>query len=439
LETARTHFTAWSRFTPARRGDILYTAARSVEDRAQDLATLIVRETGRVLPQALMEIQESAAILRAIAAEATRLGSTAAPSDCPGGLAVAIPLPLGVAAVVSHWRFPVAGSACTVAAALAAGNTVVLKPSEDAPLAAARLAEILMGAGLPIGALSLVHGYGEEAGAPLVRHPDINLVSFTGSSEVAREVAIACAAERKVLRLDVGERSVAVVLDDADLDVATDGVVGGGFVFSGQRWQGATRVFVHRKVAKECVERLVARAQSLRLGDGLAATTDIGPLINETQLKKTHSHTRIGVRDGAKLFCGGEVVREGDLRRGFFYAPTVFGEATVKMRIAQDEVLGPTLVVLPVASLEEAVEQANIPRRDVTATVFTRDLARGLRVAEGLRAERVFVNPASPKPGTPPPWTGFGRFSRIRGGVVSTYLDALSTWKEATIDAQGKR
>jgi aldehyde dehydrogenase (NAD+) len=439
VETARTHCAAWSRVPAVRRGEVFHNAARAVEDRAQDFAALIARETGKVLPHALMETHASVSVLRAVANEVTHLGRVTGPSEHPGDLVVAMTLPLGVAAVVSHWTFPLAGCVWSVSLALAAGNTVVLKPSEDAPLIAVRFAEVLLGAGLPAGALSLVHGYGEEAGAPLVRHPDVDAVLFTGSSEVGREVAIACAAEPKVLVLDVGERSVAVVLDDADLDLAVEGVIAGGLAFSGQRWRGATRIFVQRKVAKECAERLAARAQSLRLGDGLSATTDVGPLINEAQLKRTHGHTRIGVRDGAKLLCGGEVIREGECKRGFFYAPTVFGEATVKMRIVQEDVLGPTCVVVPIASLEEAVEQASIPRRDATAIIFTRDLARGLRAAEGLRAARILVNPALPKPGTPPTWTGFSRLSWPPRGAVSTHLDTLSIWKEAAIDLQGKR
>lgn len=439
VETARSHVPAWSRVPTAQRAEILKNAARVIEDRAHELATLIVRETGKTLAYALAETTESAAILGMLANDTTRLGRASGPPTSPGGAALAMTFPFGVCAAVSHWTFPLAGCVSVVASALAAGNTVVLKPSEDAPLAAARFVEVLSEVGLPPGALGLVQGYGEEAGAPLVRHPDVDVVSFTGSSDVGREVSIACAAERKALRLDVGERCVVVVLDDADLELAVDGVVGAGLAFSGQRWRGSTRVFVHRKVAKECAEGLVARVQSLRVGEGLAATTDVGPLINETQLKRAHAHTRAGARDGARLLCGGEVVREGECRRGFFYAPTVFGDATVKMRVVRDEVLGPTLVVLPVSSLEEAVEHTNVLRRDVTAIVYTRDLARGLRVADGVRAERVFVNPGPCAPGASPPWAGFAGAGRIRGTAVSTPIDDLVTWKDVTIDVPGKR
>ncbi len=439
VETARSHVPAWSRVAAARRGEILNGAARVVEDHAREFATLIVRETGKVFAQAIAETDQSVAALRVLANEATSIGRASGPATCPGGLVVAVPLPHGVSAVVSHWTFPLAGCVSAVGSALAAGNTVVLKPSENAPLAAARLTQILSDVGLPGGVLGLVHGYGEEAGAPLVRHPDVDVVSFAGSADVGREVSIACAAERKALRLDVGERCVVVVLDDADLELATDGAIDGGMAFSGQRWRGATRIVMHRKVAKECTERLVARAQSLRVGDGLAPTTDVGPLISESQLKRTHAHTRAGVRDGATLLCGGEIVRDGECRRGFFYAPTVFGDATGKMRIVQDDVRGPTLVLLPVSSVEEAVEQANTHRRDVTAIVYARDLARGLRVADGVRAERVFVNPGPLKPGAPPPWTGLRDLDRMRGRAVSTPFDDLLTWNEIHIDVPGQR
>jgi len=439
VEAARTHFAEWSRVSAVRRGEIMYAAARMVEERAGDLAAVIVRDTGKVLAEAQAEVQDGVSVLRAIAAEATRVGGAIIPSERLEGLALAIPVPLGVAAAITHWMFPLAGCVWTMASVLATGNTVILKPAEDAPLVATRVVEIFLEAGLPAGAISLVHGHGEEAGAPLVRHPDVALVCFTGSSEVGREVAISCAAERKRLFLDLGERSVAVVLDDADVDLAVEGAVAAGFAVAGQRWLGAGRLFVHRKTVKEFSERIVARAQALRVGDGMATTTDVGPLINEAQLKRVHGHTRLGLRDGAKLLCGGEAVKEGECKRGSFYAPTIFGDTALKMRVVQEEVLGPTLVILPVAGVEEAVEQANAVRHDVTTMVYTRDLARAFRVVEGLRAARVFVNPTPVQPGSPLPLTGLSQLSRIRRTVVLAILDQFWTWKEATMGSVGKR
>jgi aldehyde dehydrogenase (NAD+) len=439
VETARAHFQAWSRVPPPRRAEILYRAASLVEERSDELTAVLVRETGKLAREAQAESREGASVLRAIGAEVACLGGPMVPSGRPGALAMVTQLPLGVAAVITHWTFPLAGPLAALASALAAGNTVVLKPAEDAPLAGTRLVEMFLEVGLPPGAVSVVHGYGEEAGAPLVRHPDVVAVSFEGSSDVGREVAIACAAEQKRLDAHLGERCVLLVLEDADLDPAVEGAVRGAFALAGQRWRGATRALVHRKIAKEFAERVIASVQALRPGDGGLATTDIGPVISESQLKRVHAHTRVGSREGAKLLCGGEVVREGDCKRGFFYAPTVFGDATLKMRFVQDEVLGPALAVMSVGSTDEAVQQANAARRAATVAVFTRDLTRALRVAEGLRAGRVQVNPSLAADDAPSSLAGYGRLPRFRLDTGGWTLDRFSAWKEVTIEAIGGR
>ena len=439
VEAARTGFPAWSRCPSIRRAEILYKAAHIIEERREDLSSVIVRETGKVLAEAQMEVRDGVATLRAIAGDGSRLAAEASSPDRAGTVVLATPVPLGVVGVITHWTFPLAGSLWAVGSALAAGDTVVLKPAEDTPLTAARLTEILLEAGLPPASICLVHGYGEEAGAPLVRHPDIALVSFAGSPEVGREVAITCAAEEKRLCLDLGQETVAIVLEDADLDLAVESAVSTGFAVAGQRWRGAARLFVQRKALKEFSERAIARVQALRLGDGMLAATDIGPIINETQLKRVHGHTRIGLRDGAKLLCGGEVVKEGECKRGFFYAPTVFGDAVLKMRLVQEDVLGPMLALMSVTGLEEAVQQANTLRRATTTAVFTRDIARGFRAIEGLRAGRVYVNPTPPSRGAPLSLTGFSPPSCIRRRVGPPNLFDFEAWKEAVIDSVGQR
>ena len=216
-----------------------------------------------MLAEAQTEVQDGVSVLRAIAGEATRVGGAKPPvRNVGGGLALAIPVPLGVAAVITHWVFPLAGCVWAMASILATGNTVVLKPAEDTPLTAARLVEIFLEAGLPPASICLVHGHGEEAGAPLVRHPDVALVSFAGSSEVGREVAITCAAEEKRLCLDLGEESVAILLEDADVDLAVESVWARDSRSRASGGVGAGRLFVHRKAVKEFSERIVARARA---------------------------------------------------------------------------------------------------------------------------------------------------------------------------------
>jgi aldehyde dehydrogenase (NAD+) len=267
----------------------------------------------------------------------------------------------------------------------------------------------------------------------------VALVSFVGSPEVGREVAIACAAEQKQVSLELGEQLAILILEDADLEMAVEGTVWGGFAMAGQRWRGAARVLVARKIAKEFAERVVSRVQAVRLGDGLLETTDMGPVINEAQLKRVHGYTRVGQREGAKLLAGGEIVKEGDCKRGFFYAPTLFGDATLKMRIAQEEVRGPTMLLVSVTGLEEAVELANSARRDLTAAVYTRDLSRAFRAVDGLRAANVYVNAAAGGAGTRPSLVGFRQLGRIRREAAAQNLDGFAAWKTATLDPFGKR
>jgi aldehyde dehydrogenase (NAD+) len=393
VEAARAHFGTWSRIPARRRGEILRRAARIVEDCGQELTALLVRETGKVAGEAEAEWRDGVSLLYTVAAETEGLGGILSPPDTAGAMATSVPAPLGVAAAITHWTFGLAGSIASLATVLAAGNTVVFKPAADAGLVGTRLAEILLDAGVPPGACSLVHGYGEEVAAPLVRHPDVAVVSFAGSPEVGREIAITCAAERKRLLADLGRRFVVVVLEDADLDFAVEGTVRSAFAMAGQRWRGAARAVVLRKAAKEFTERLVARVQSLRVGDGADAATDVGPVIGDGQLKRVHAHTRTGVREGAKLLCGGEAIKDGECKRGFFYAPTVFADATLKMRLLQDDVLGPTMVLLQAANHEEAMEQANAVGPAATTVVYTCDLGKAFRVVEHLRAECIRVNP----------------------------------------------
>jgi aldehyde dehydrogenase (NAD+) len=439
VEAARKRSAAWARMPPIRRAEILYAAAGILAARKEELATLLTREMGKVLPEASLELEECVGLLRHIAGEGCRFGGAVAPQEQPDSLAMLIPVPLGVAAVISHWAFPLAGTLWQLALALVAGNTAVFKPAEDAPLIAMRLVEILLEAGLPPGIVGLVHGYGEEAGAPLVRHPDVALVLFTGSSEVGRETAIACAAEQRRVSLDLGEMCSILMLEDADLDAAVDGAVRAGLALSGQRWRGATRLLTHRKIVKEFTERVVARVQALRLGDGMLPTTDLGPIVNEAHLKRVHGQTRIGTREGGKLLCGGEVHKEGECKRGFFYAPTVFGDVEPRMRLMHEEVLGPAMILVPVSGLEEGLELANATRHRLVASVYTRDPSKGFRAIDGLRAGTVAVNPSPADGMGRSSWAKFGRPGTpgLKGAVP--LLAEFAEWKTATIDPLAKR
>jgi aldehyde dehydrogenase (NAD+) len=431
VEAARIHASDWQRLPTLRRAGILFRAAEALAQGVEEIAALVTREMGKVLGESRAEVREAARTLADMAARSESLSADPAPPGKPDRLAAAARVPVGTVAVITPWTFPVALPASKIALALVAGNAVVFKPAKDAPLSATRLVELFQEAGIPPGVINVVHGFGEEAGAPLVRHPDVTLVSFAGSGAVGREVAIACAADQRGLLPEWGEMGAALVSEDADLELAVEGSVWGALRLSGQRSAAAARLFVHKKVLKEFTDRLVGRVQALRLGDGLLPATDLGPLVNEAQLKRVHSQTRLGLKEGAKVLCGGEIFREGDCKRGFFYPPTVFAEVTPKMRIVKEEVFGPALALVGVASLEEAIGTLNAMRSSVCVQLYTQNLGRALRAAEALHARAVSINTA----GKALRFSGTVEcLGMRRPGSWAKALDALTTWKTVALD-----
>jgi alpha-ketoglutaric semialdehyde dehydrogenase len=438
VESAKAHFSIWRRFPAPRRAEILFRVGEIMVRRKDELAALITREMGKVLKESLGEVQESIDMVYYIAGEGRRLWGETTPSELPDKFAMSVRVPLGVVAAITPWNFPLAIATWKLTPALVAGNTVVLKPAEDTPLTALRLVEILLEAGLPPGVVSLVHGHGEEAGAPLVRHPDVALVSFTGSSEVGREVAIGCAAEHKRVSLEMGGKNPILIMEDADLELAVDGAIWGGFATSGQRCSSASRLLVHRKVLKEFTERLIAKTGELRLGDGMLPATDVGPVINETRLKRLHGYTKIGIREGAKLLYGGEIYREGECRKGFFYTPTLFADVSSKMRIAQEEIFGPTVAIMPVSGLEEAIETANAARYGLSSAIYTRDINKAFRAIELLGAGITNVNASTIGAEIQLPFGGIRQSGNGHREGGRQALDNFTEWKSIYIDYSGK-
>jgi len=396
VEAARAAARQWARAEPGLRHRVLRQAAESLARRSEELATLIVRESGKLLPDAREEVLAAVELLGGVAAEALQAMGAAAWSS--SGACLRAAAPRGVAAVLAPWTFPLALPAVLAGAALAAGNAVVLKPSEDTPLVAARLVDGLLEAGLPPAVLGLVQGTGEEAGAPLVRHPEAGLVAFAGFPDVAREVAIACAAERKrAIALAMGREAV-LVLDDGDAELAVARIAAGTFALSGRR-RPALHIVLQGKAGRQVQERLLEVAQAARPGDGLLPETTVPPLVNDRQVKRLHAYVRLAVKEGARLLTGGEAYRDGEGRKGFFYAPTILAEVTPKMRAAQDEVAGPVLALLPAATPEEAVERTNRLPTGRAVSLYARDVGKALRLAGALAADAVRINDGGP--GTP--------------------------------------
>lgn len=429
---------AW-RETPApARADILYRVADLLRARKPALARLVSEEMGKPLVEAGGDVQEAIDMALYMAGEGRRSFGQTTPSELPDKFAMSVREPVGVVALVTPWNFPIAVPSWKLLPALILGNTVVWKPSTESPVCAARFAEVFVEAGLPRGVLNLVTGAGNDLGEAVVRHPHVRLVSFTGSNRAGRRVATLCAELGKRCALELGGKNAVIVMEDADLDLAVDGILWSAFGTTGQRCTACSRLIAHRQVREELTDRLVARAQRLRLGDPVDPGTEIGPLINEAALRRVDAHVQGAVSDGARLRCGGGRVTEGDLARGWFYRPTILDGVTPHMSVAREEVFGPVLSVLEAGSLEEAVVINNDTAYGLSASIYTRNINRAFRAMRQLDAGLVYVNAGTSGSEVHLPFGGTratGNGAREAGQAV---LDTFSEWKTVYVDYSGR-
>ncbi|MDQ2909697.1 MAG: aldehyde dehydrogenase family protein, partial [Actinomycetota bacterium] len=355
VEAARAAFEDW-RLTPApKRGEILFRFGQLLAERKDEVAELMAREMGKVIPEAAGDVQEAIDMSFYMGGEGRRLFGQTTPSELRDKFNMSVRQPIGVVGVITPWNFPIAIPSWKIAPALVCGNTVVFKPATDTPLLGERFVELLAEAGVPPGVINVVHGGGGEVGDRLVRHPDVPVITLTGSRETGVEVLRNAAEGLKHIHLELGGKNAIIVLDDADLDLAVEGIVWSAFGTSGQRCTAASRVIVQEGVYEELQKRLVAAAEKLRLGPGWEEGVDVGPVINRRALEKIHSYTEIGVDEGAKLLTGGEIAEGNGLSDGFFYRPTIFGDVDPQMRVAQEEIFGPTTALIRVRDVDEAI------------------------------------------------------------------------------------
>jgi len=373
VDAAKEAYRSWRLVPAPKRGEILYRTAELLVERKEDYAREMTREMGKVLAETRGDVQEAIDMTYLMAGEGRRQFGQTTPSELPNKFAMSVRAPVGVAGLITPWNFPMAIPSWKAMPALACGNTIVLKPAEDTPLSTYNLAQVLEEAGLPPGVLNVVFGDGPEAGAPVVNHPKINLLSFTGSTEVGRIVSQACAPTFKKCHLEMGGKNIIIVMDDANLDLAVEGAIWGGFGTTGQRCTAASRVALQKKVYREFVERFVARAKALRVGDGLDPSTQMGPCINEQQLNTVTKYVEIGKDEGAKLAAGGHRLENGAYAKGWFHEPTVFVDCDPRMRVCQEEIFGPVVCVIRFETFDEALAIANGVNYGLSAAIYTRN------------------------------------------------------------------
>src|SRR5437016_4506676 len=348
VAAARAAFEKWRLVPAPKRGEILYRVGELLKQHKEDMARTMTEEMGKVLKETRGDVQEGIDMAYYMGGEGRRLFGYSVPVELPNKSGVALRDPLGVVACITPWNFPIAIPTWKMFPALIAGNEVVIKPASDTPLSALRLVEILYEAGLPEGVVNIVFGPGGTVGEGLLHHPDVAVVSFTGSTESGRHVAIEAATSLKRVWLAMGGQNAVISMDDADLNLATEGILWSAYGTTGQRCTACSRVIAHKSIRQKLVDMLVPRIEQLRLGNGLDESVDVGPVINASQLTKIHSYTEIGKEEGAKLVTGGHVETEGELAHGNFYRPTLFNKVHPNMRIAQEEIFSPVLSMIAV-------------------------------------------------------------------------------------------
>ena len=438
VRAAKKAFNSWRLVPAPKRGELLYRVGELLRKYKEEIARAMTREMGKVLKETRGDVQEGIDTAFYVAGEGRRLFGETTPAELPNKFAMSVRMPVGVCALITPWNFPMAIPTWKMFPALLCGNTVVLKPAEDTPHTATRLIEILTEAGIPPGVVNLLHGSGEEVGAALVRHPGVQLVSFTGSAAVGREIASACGQNLKRVSLELGGKNAQIVMEDADLELAVEGALWGAFGTTGQRCTATSRLIVHRDVARTMTDALVARAEKIKIGDGLDESVDMGPLINQPAREKVLRYIDIGRREGARLRIGGGVHDAGACAKGHFFQATIFDQVKPNMRIAQEEIFGPVLSIVEVKNFDEAVEVMNGTPYGLSSSIYTKDVGRVFQAMRDIEAGITYINGPTIGAEVHLPFGGVKDTGNGHREAGTTVYDIFTEWKSIYVDYSGK-
>jgi acyl-CoA reductase-like NAD-dependent aldehyde dehydrogenase len=437
IAAAKRAFETWRLVPAPKRAEILFKAAQLIADKKEQFARDMTREMGKVLDETRGDVQEAIDMTYFLAAEGRRLHGQTAPSELRDKFAMSMRQPIGVCSMITPWNFPMAIPSWKIIPALVCGNTVVLKPSELTPLSAINFVKVLEEAGVPPGVVNLVTG-GPAIGEVLTTHPDVSVVSFTGSTAVGKLVNQNAAPFFKKVHLEMGGKNAIMIMDDANLELALEGCLWGGFGTTGQRCTAASRVIVHEKVHDRFVEAFIKRASSLRVGDGLDSSVQMGPSISEKQLQKVMSYIEIGKQEGATIACGGKRLTAGVHASGFFHEPTIFTGVTPQMRIAREEIFGPVVSVIKCASVDEAVAITNDVIYGLSASIYTQDINRAFRAMRDVYTGIFYVNAPTIGAEVHLPFGGTKATGNGHREAGLAALDVFSEWKSIYVDFSGK-
>ncbi|GAA0317726.1 aldehyde dehydrogenase family protein [Oceanobacillus oncorhynchi subsp. oncorhynchi] len=428
----------WALVPAPQRAELLYKVGTMMKERKERLSQLLTLENGKVIEEARGEVQEGIDMAFYMAGEGRRLFGQTTPSELKDKFAMSERCPVGVVGIITPWNFPIAIATWKSFPAIVSGNAVIWKPSSETPLMANELARIFEEAGLPKGILHVVYGSGATVGQAMIEHDAIRVISFTGSNETGRKVATECGKQLKKVSLEMGGKNAVIVMEDADIDLAVEGILWSAFGTSGQRCTACSRVIVHKAVRKTLEERLLEAMKNLTIGDGLDSNNKIGPIINQAGLDKILKYIEIGKEEGAKLAAGGKQLTVENYEKGFYFEPTLFTDVTIDMRIAQEEIFGPVVSLIEVNNFEEAIAANNKVKYGLSSSIFTQDVNRVFQAQRDLDTGIVYVNAGTTGAEIHLPFGGTkGTGNGHRDSGVQA-LNVFTEWKAVYVDYSGK-
>lgn len=443
IEAAEKAQKKWSALPVPKRAQYLFVIAALLRENKEKLARTVSQEMGKVLVEARGDVQEAIDVFEYMAGEGRRFFGHTTPSELPDKFCMTVRRPIGIVGIITPWNFPIAVPSWKIAPALICGNSIIFKPSSDTPLCGFELVKILENSGLPPGVINLVPGPGKSVGAEIIKNPKIRGVSFTGSTSTGKWITQNAGVKK--LGLELGGKNAIIVMDDANLDLATDGIIWGAFGTTGQRCTATSRVIVHKKVKRKLEKLLVKKVRKMKLGSGLNPKTDIGPLVNKAAVEKTKKYVEIGKQEGGKLLCGGSVPN----MKGNFYRPTIFTNVKKYMRIAKEEIFGPVLSILSAKDFNNAMEIANSVRYGLSSSIYTQSIKNAFKAINKIEAGITYINSSTIGSEVHLPfggikgtgngtreagWTGLEEFSEIK----TVYIDYSEKLQKAQIDVYEK-
>ncbi|MFT3895208.1 MAG: aldehyde dehydrogenase family protein [Anaerolineales bacterium] len=436
VNAATEAFKTWRLVPAPLRGEMLFKIGDIIKQKKEELAQLLTRDMGKVIAEARGDVQEAIDMAYFMGGEGRRLLGYTAPVEMPNKFGMAVRDPAGVVGLITPWNFPIAVPSWKIFPALVAGNTIIWKPSPETPAISAAFVKVFEEAGIPAGVFNLLMAPGADVAKALVNHPNVRVLSFTGSTTTGRAIAEAAGKLNKKLSLEMGGKNAILVMDDANIELVTDATLWAAFGTTGQRCTAASRLIVQKGIASKVKESLVERTKNLKLGDGLDPKVEVGPVINKASLERIHNYVQLGQKEGARALVGASVADVNG--KGFFYSPTLFDGVQAGSTLEAEEIFGPVLSIIEVDSLEEAIEVNNRSQYGLSTSIFTQDVNRAFTAMRDIATGLVYINHGTTGAEIQFPFGGVRGTGNGHREAGQAALEVFTEWKSIYVDYSGK-